>query len=249
MGWAAGWVNQTPHGDMIVMNVEQYYERGPIVGDALARLDSTYSVIARAVTLASRVGFERVRSAIETLTAVGLPAASLTPKSRVTLANPPFAAASHIWTTRGKDHLALLDPVANQMLTDALQGLDHVSAPRSIPVRATLGGPVTAVIQVVPVKRQAHDVFGDSAAVVVLSEPKSHCPDASLVQALFDLTPAEIAVAQAISAGHSPQYIAESTGRSVTTVRNQLQSVMAKTGCRRQVELALLMQQLAHGPR
>jgi DNA-binding CsgD family transcriptional regulator len=102
---------------------------------------------------------------------------------------------------------------------------------------------------VVPVKRQAHDVFGDSAAVVVLSEPKSHSPDASLVQALFDLTPAEIAVAQAISAGHSPQYIAESTGRSVTTVRNQLQSVMAKTGCRRQVELALLMQQLAHGPR
>jgi hypothetical protein len=32
-----------------------------------------------------------------------------------------YAAASHIWTTRGKDHLALLDPVANQMLTDALQ--------------------------------------------------------------------------------------------------------------------------------
>jgi DNA-binding CsgD family transcriptional regulator len=247
MGWAAGWVNQTPHGDMIVMNVEQYYERGPIVGDALARLDSVYSVFARAVTLASRVGFERVKTAIETLTAVGLPAAALTPKSRVALVNPDFAAASHIWTTRGKDQLALLDPVANQMLSNALDALNHTGAPRSIPVRATLGGPVTAVVQVVPVKRQAHDVFGNTAALVVLSEPKSHSPDASLVQALFDLTPAEIAVAQAISAGHSPYNIAKSTGRSVTTVRNQLKSVMGKTGCRRQVELVLLMHQLVHG--
>jgi len=247
MGWAAGWISQTPHGDMIVLNVEQYFDRGPIVGDALARLDSVYPIFARAITLASRIGFERIQTAIETLTAVGLPAAAVSPKLRVTLANPAFSLATHIWTTRGNDRIALMDPVADQMLTSALQSLGDASAPRSIPIRAVPGGAITAVIQLLPIKRQAHDVFGNTAALIVLSEPKSHSPNASLIQSLFDLTPAEIAVAQSISAGLSPEQIAKRSGRSVTTVRNQLRSVMAKTGSRRQVELALLMQQLARG--
>lgn len=243
-GWAAGWIQQLPHGDLLVMNVEQYYERGPIGRDALDRLDSVYAIFARAATLGARIGFSRVQTAIETLTAVGLPAAAITPAARVVLANEAFADATHVWTTRGGDRLALHDQVADRMLGDALATLKSARSPRSIPLRSAPGGPVTAVIQFVPVRRSAHDVFGGTDAIVVLSESRDKQADPALVQSLFDLTPAEIAVAQALGSGLSVAEIARSSGRSIATVRNQLKSAMSKTGTSRQIELALLIRQL-----
>jgi DNA-binding CsgD family transcriptional regulator len=247
MGWAAGWLLQLPHGDLLVMNVEQYFERGPIRGDALARLDSVYPVFARAAMLSGRADFARVRTAIETLTAVGMPAAAVTPGGRVVLANEAFSGATHVWSTRGGDRLALLDRSADAMLTQALGALKLARAPRSIPIRAAPGEAVTAVLHVVPVRRAAHDIFGGTDAIIVLSEAARPGADATLIQSLFDLTAAEISVAQAIAAGHSVGSVAAASGRSLATVRNQLRSAMAKTGCSRQVELTLLMRQLA-GP-
>jgi DNA-binding CsgD family transcriptional regulator len=244
LGWAAGWLIQLPHGDTLVMNVEQYYERGPIVGDTLAQLDSLYPVFARGATLAARIDLAQVRTAIETLSAVGLPAAALSASRRVVLANDAFAAAAHAWTTRGGDRLALADRVADAMLAEAIARIDLAGSPRSIPVRGTPGGPVAGVIHVIPVRRAAHDVFGNTAAIVVLSEPTRQVADAALVHSLFDLTPAEIAVAQSVAAGLSPAQIARTTGRSIATIRNQLKSAMQKTGSGRQVELALLIRQL-----
>src|SRR5690606_38576824 len=106
--------------------------------------------------------------AVETLAAVGLPAAAVTPKSRVTFANDAFARAMHVWTTRGQDRIALHDQVADAMLRDALANLDIAGGHRSIPIRAELGGQVVAVVQIVPVRRAAHDIFGGSDAIVIL---------------------------------------------------------------------------------
>ncbi len=245
-GWAAGWLLQLPHGDIALMNIEQYYERGPIRGDDLARLDSLYPHMARAALLAARTDFQRVRTAIETLSAVGLPAAALTPTGRVVLANDGFTAATHIWTTRAGERLALHDRVADRMLTDSLLALKLAEAPRSIPVRLVPEQPVTAVIQIVPIRRTAHDIFGNTVAIAILSEPAAGATGggASLVQSLFDLTPAEIAVARGIAAGQTVAQIARAHGRSMLTIRNQLKSAMAKTGTTRQLELALLIRQL-----
>lgn len=244
-GWAAGFLLQTPHSDLVIMNVEQYFERGPIVGDDLARLDVLYSVFARAATLAARVGFDRVRTAIETLASLGLPAAGLSPNGRVILANDAFAASTHIWTTRDRDRIALHDAVAQGMLAEALETIGLAKGPRSIPVRSVPGGPVAAVIQVIPVRRSAQDVFGSTSAIVVLSETKAHVADATLIHSLFDMSPAEIGVAQGIASGLTLSQIASASSRSVNTVRNQLKSAMEKTGSTRQVELALLMRQLS----
>ncbi len=76
-------------------------------------------------------------------------------------------------------------------------------------MRAEAGGAVTGVVQIVPIRRAAYDIFGTDA-IVVLSEPKQEGGDAALIQSLFDLTPAEIAVAQSIAAGLSVGQIAAS---------------------------------------
>lgn len=244
-GWAAGFLVQLPYGDLVVMNVEQYYERGPIRGDNLARLDSLYPHLARAAMLAGRADFERVRTAIETLTAIGIPAAAITPTRKVILANERFTGSAHVWTTRGGDRLGLHDRAADAMLAASVETLSGVGGPRSVPVRNEPGGPVAAVVQIVPIRRAAHDVFGNTVAIVVLSEPREGVADTTLLHSLFDLTPAELSVAQALAAGRSVAEIARQSGRSVATVRNQLKSAMSKTGSSRQMELVLLMQQLS----
>lgn len=240
-GWAAGWIVRLPHDDTILLNVEQFQERGPITRPMLDRLDAIYAPVARAATLAARNDLERVRGSIQTLTAIGLPAAALSPAGRVVLANPQFDGAIHIWTTRGKDRIALLDLVADRQMSEALQGRSVLS----IPVRRALGGEVVAVLQIVPVRRNAHDIFGEASCIVILSEMKEREADATLIQSLFDLTPAELGVARAIAMGQTVSTIAASTNRSVHTVRGQLKSIMSKTGSSRQAELILLMRQLS----
>lgn len=243
-GFVAGFIAELPHGDTVIMNVEQYHATGPIGARSLARLDDLYPILARAGTLSARADLQRTRTAVETLAAIGIPAAAVTPTGRVVVANEAFSAASHIWTTRGGDRIGLNDRMADRMLERALEALALARAPRSIPVRASPAGAVTAVIQVVPVRRTAHDIFGSTDAIVILSEQSAQATDATLIHSLFDLTPAEISVAQAVAAGRSVGDIARASGRSIETVRSQLKSAMAKTGSSRQLELALLMRQL-----
>lgn len=244
-GWAAGFIQALPHGDLAVFNLEQFYERGPIRGEALERLNTIYPHLARAAMFAARSDFERVRNAVDTLATVGLPAAAVTPSGRVVVANEAFPHATHVWTTRADNRLGLHDRVADGMLSDALSTLAEAKGQRSIPIRAALGGVITAVVQVLPIRRAAHDIFGNTSAIVILSELKGQTASATLIHSLFDLTPAEIAVAQSIAAGLSVAQIAATTGRSVDTIRTQLKSAMLKTGSNRQIELALLVRQLS----
>lgn len=243
-GHVAGFIVELPHGDTIIMNVEQYWAAGPVDAVSLGKLNRLYPHLARGILLGGRADFERSRAAVETLAALGIPAAAASSKGRVVLANDAFAAATHLWTTRGGDRIGLHDETADRMLSEALASVESTKVPRSIPIRNIPGGPVVAVIQVMPVRRAAHDVFGGTAAIVVLSEAGRQVADATLVHSLFDLTPAELSVAQAIAAGQSATEIARSTGRSIATIRNQLSSAMSKTGSSRQVELAILMRQL-----
>ena len=65
--------------------------------------------------------------------------------------------------------------------------------------------------------------------------------NAAIIQGLFDFSPAEARVAQAISSGLQIAQIARNHGVSSETVRSQLKSVFAKTGTSRQVELVRLL--------
>lgn len=243
-GWAACFCVQLPHGDTAVMSVEQLYERGPMRGAALDRLNNLYPHLARAALFGGRADFEKVRTAVETLTALGMPAAALTPSGKVILANQAFTAAAHVWTTRGGDKLALHDKAADRMLRDNLASISMSVSPRSVPIRKFEGEAITAVLQIIPIRRSAHDVFGSTSAIVVLSETTQSGMEYTLIESLFDLTPAELDVAKSLAEGLTIQAIASQKGRSSQTVRHQLKSIMSKTGCARQLDLVLLMRQL-----
>ena len=95
---------------------------------------------------------------------------------------------------------------------------------------------------IIPVRRSAHDVFGDSYALLLVVPVQSdRAPAASLMKSLFDLTPSEARVAQGIAGGATPEAVAAAGDVAISTVRTQLRRVLEKTGCTRQADLAALL--------
>jgi DNA-binding CsgD family transcriptional regulator len=246
-GFGVGTMFTPPGGDLVVLHCENRYERGPVQPAIVRRLDRLRPHLARASMLSARLAFERARTAVETLAGIGLAACAVVQTGSVLVANYEFAADPSLWTTRGGDRIALVDRMADALLAAALRRIGAEAGVRSIPLR---GGPETspAVLHVVPVRRAAHDLFGQATAILVLTKassvPTNRTP---LLQALFDLSPTEAAVAARIAAGQSVEEIAQADAKSPETVRNQLKSVLAKTGCRRQLDLARMLAQMVPG--
>ena len=77
VGHSAGTLATLPHGDMICFSVEKALGEGPVSNAGLARLDSLRPHLARAAMMTARLGFERVRTAVDTLTQLGFAAAAV----------------------------------------------------------------------------------------------------------------------------------------------------------------------------
>jgi DNA-binding CsgD family transcriptional regulator len=233
-----------PTGDSIVVHAEGDHGLGPIDVAVMQRLNGFRPHLARSSLVSARLAFERARTAVETLSTLGLAACAVTRAGTVLVANPEFDAEALLWTTRGGNRIGLIDKRANRQLYDALNAIETGHSVRSLPLIAEEGAP-PAVLHVVPIRRAAHDLFGQAVAILVLTKA-SDTPTQStpLLQALFDLSPTEATIAARIAAGQTPEEIARADGKSIETVRNQLKRVLDKTGCRRQIDLGRLLTQL-----
>ncbi len=235
---------EVPTGDTIILSAEGDYRHGAFGPAIYDRLNSLRPHLARSALVAARLAFERARTAVETLSGLALAACAVSRAGTVLVANGEFEAERLLWTTRGGNRIALFDRRADGLLAEALGLIATQQGVRSLPLMAQDGGH-PAVLHVVPIRRAAHDLFAQAAAILVLTKA-SAAPTQStpLLQALFDLSPIEAGIAARIAAGDTAETIAAADGKSIGTVRNQLKSVLAKTGCRRQVDLARLLTQL-----
>jgi len=100
--------------------------------------------------------------------------------------------------------------------------------------------PLTALVAPL---RPARSGFGGArpAALVFIKDPELPGLSAQLLQDLFQLTPAQAAVAQSLVAGRSLIQVAEALGISLHTVRDHLKAVFAKTRTTRQPQLVTLL--------
>lgn len=233
-----------PNGDTIVLHAEGNYRDGPFDSRTIQALDTLRPHLARASLLSARLGIERARAAAEALATIGLPAAVLGRGGRTLAANDLLVALMpHVVQDRPA-RLALADPSADALLRTALEavaGSAGLDAVQSIPIRGTQEHP-PVIIHLIPVRGTAHDFFASSSAILLATPvvPKE-VPGANVLQALFDLTPAEAKVAQSIGNGETTASIAASSGASLATVRNQLAAVLTKSGLHRQAELVGLL--------
>jgi DNA-binding CsgD family transcriptional regulator len=233
-----------PEGDAVIVNIERSVAAGRFGPAAVSRLDRLRPHLARAAMVSARLSFERARTAVETLAGLGLAACAVGQSGTVVVANGEFEQDAAIWITRGRDRIALHDRRADAQLRDAIQLISTEQGVRSLPIEARDGAP-PPVLLVGRVRRAAHDLFAQAVAILVLSKGSDQPTTATpLLQALFDLTPTEAAIAARIAAGQTAEHIALADRKSADTVRGQLKSVLVKTGCRRQADLARLLAQL-----
>jgi DNA-binding CsgD family transcriptional regulator len=243
LGWCFGTTVVAPTGDTIVLNTEFPLAHGPVSRDLVAVVDPVRPHFARAALMSGRMGLERAQSVAQTLEAVGLPAAVLGNQGQVLGVNALFEGLGSRVVARAHGRIGLADRVAGALLNQALGQLrvDFEGMVRSIPVPASIDGP-PLIVHLVPIRREAHDLFALAAGVLVVTPViAGEVPSGRLLQGLFDLSPAEAAIAKALGEGLTIDDIASRTGKGRETIRHQLKAVFAKTGTSRQAELAALL--------
>jgi len=93
------------------------------------------------------------------------------------------------------------------------------------------------VLHVIPVSRNARDVFPGMDAIVALVPINfPGLPFKPLLQNLYDVTQAEAKIAEGLLNGLSAKELAASGGVSIETVRSQMKSLLSKTSATRQAE-------------
>lgn len=243
LGWCVGTSIRSPAGDTLVFSIEKAHQKGPVPRAVAEQLDGLRPHLARAALLSARLGLDRARSTVATLEAIGLPAAALTRNGRIVSANAGFLASEPRIRIGAGDviKLASLQPQALLMEAVSMTTISPGRIGKSIPVRAR-GTDPAFVIHVVPLRGGGLDVFTGALSIVfVTSMTPSASPAPSLLQALFDLTPAEARTASQITEGKSIEQISIATGLSQNTIRTHLKSVFQKTGVERQAELVSLL--------
>lgn len=242
LGWCVGTSIRSPAGDTLVFSIEKAHTKGPVPDAVAQRLDGLRPHLARASLLSGRLGLDRARSTVATLEAIGLPAAALTPNGRVVSANAGFLASEPRIRIGAGNLVELASAPAQALLLDALSSAATSSGlGKSIPVRAS-GQQPAFVTHVVPLRGGGLDVFAGALSIVfITSMVPSASPAPSLLQALFDLTPAEARTASQITQGKSIEQISLASGIAQNTIRTHLKSVFQKTGVERQAELVSLL--------
>lgn len=233
-----------PTGDLIIFSLERSYKKGFVDRAVLPALDALRPHLARSALLSVRLGLERARAMTETLKRLDLPGAVLSASGRVLSSNSLLDNMHEQFIPTAGGGLAISHRPANDLFRKALLGSPNASdggQSYSIPVPATENA-AACVAHLLPVRRQARDIFTGAANIFVVTSVSSPmAPPAHILFGLFDLSPAEARVAQKIVQGSSVEEIASDHKISRETVRNQLKAVFAKTGTSRQVELVGLV--------
>jgi hypothetical protein len=110
---------------------------------------------------------------------IGAPAAVLTRSGRVLASNGFFDALPEVFLPRAFDRLAVADPRADRLFQQALDPSETTIG--SIPIAETAGRP--ACIHLLPLRRNAHDLFlgGDILIVVTTLKPSSATPSPTVL--------------------------------------------------------------------
>jgi DNA-binding CsgD family transcriptional regulator len=241
LGWCVGTSVHSPAGDTLVLSIEKAHEKGPVPRQVAERLDPLRPHIARAAILSGRVGLERARATVESLNLIGLPAAVLAHGGKVLAANEAlFRYGPDIRVGAGAQ-LEFASPAVQSLFAAGVEGQSIYSRSGSIPVRRTRTRDAF-VVHVLPMRGLGRDVFSGAEFLLyvtpVIQQPG---PPPEILQALFDLSPAEARVAAMIAEGSSVDAAAQALSVKPNTIRMQLKAIFSKTGTNRQAELVSLL--------
>ncbi|RUZ46615.1 MULTISPECIES: helix-turn-helix transcriptional regulator [unclassified Mesorhizobium] len=230
-----------PSGELVMFVFQRGLEDGAYAPEHLGLLDRLRPDMARASLAATRLGLERARGTVNALATIGLPAAVLAGNGRVRATNTLFDQEKTLFVATAFGGIALANPESNRLFQMAVQARDGEPVSRSIPLRSALPPPV--VVHVLPLKRDAHDLFGGCDLLIVATAISASAlvPSPTILTGLFDLTAAEVRLATALAKGLNLQVAAAEAGLQFSTVRTYLNRIFRKTGTNQQSQLVALL--------
>lgn len=238
LGWTAATQIIGVGSDKAIFSIDRLHSHGRFGREQIDFLNSVRPHLSRSVLFTRKLLEQAVLGSLQGLQSIGIPAAAISGRGQVRLANAAFESMGKQILFCASDRIQLEDSKANRLLKSALEELRYgYGAPMSIGVSG-IDDAAPFVIHLTPVRRSGRDVFGGIdllLAVVPLAQPGMSFR--ALVQQLYDFTPSEAKVAEKLLAGQSAAEIAIGYGLSVETVRSQTKSIYAKTGISRQPEL------------
>lgn len=244
VGWATGTMIPVPSGDSIVFSFENAYKSGPFTDEVVAMFDGLRPHLARGALLSARLGLARAQAMADALETVGLPAAVLRLRGRLLAANSSFSNFVPSVFQDRQDRVHLADDSADFLLADAIERVSTASAlapVNSIPLPAEESRP-PLILHLMPVCGAAQDIFSNAISLLVVTPvDRAIVPTATVLQGLFDLTPAEARVARGIGEGETIEALATRYNLARETVRTQLKAVLGKTGMHRQSDLVSML--------
>lgn len=241
-----------------VISVWRTPDEGPIEADSKRLLELLIPHVQTALEIRRVLGLTEQRLASAEAMANASPTAAfvLTRSGRVKHRNT--AAESLVRDSDGftvaNGHLTARDAGSSAALAKLLQNVasPSFSLSQSQPgrflalERASGKRPFQAIAAPLP-EAHRHQSGGDLLLLVTDPEKPSNFPDDAL-HALYDLTPTEIEIANGLMMGYSLEEIACLRRVSTSTVRQQVKSMLSKTGTNRQSEMVRLFMTLPQAP-
>lgn len=247
LGWTAGALFQEPSGTTLIFDLLRKHELGAFTSDEISKLNRLKSDLARASFMTTRLRFQEAKTVACTMASLGLPAAVLGEGGRCLAMNEELEALTPRIRTGWGDRLQFHNQQANKLFQSSLQQLNASRSPEvlSFPVAA---GEQTLplVIHLIPVRRNARDIFSSATIVMIVTTVGMPGPtNLSVLSGLFDLTRAEARLARELASGRSAEEAAKALNLSVNTVKTHTRAIFRKTGVKRQSELTALLSGLS----
>lgn len=233
-----------PDGDLVILVQQRLMRHGPYSEDEIGQLNALRPHFARASLVAVRLGLEQALNAVNTMAAMGYPAAVLSGSGHVRATNTLFDNLESVYSTAAFGGLVIAESVTNSLFQQAVAAMRDHGEPlvSSIPLAPRENRP-PLIIHLLPLRRAAHDLFSDGEIMVVVTAVGSSTlvPKSSMLTSLFDLAPAEAKLAAALATGLTLKAAAQKQGIQISTARYYLERVFQKTGTHHQSELVALL--------
>jgi DNA-binding CsgD family transcriptional regulator len=213
---------------------------------AVPALDQLRPHFARAASTSAQLGVARAKATVEALATLGAAAAVVGRGRRLVAANEPFERELGGRIFDRRTGVELFDATAGARLRETLDRIDwgH-KAGCSIALRGKEEAK-PAVLHVAPMPGRARDIFSGGLALLTLASGRDRpLLGDGVLEALFDLTPAEARLARALAAGETLGTASAERGVSIETSRVHLKRIFDKVGTSRQTELIALLRDLS----
>ncbi len=233
-----------PYGDTAIFVFNRLLESGGYVDAHIEPLNALRPHFGRAALVAARLGLERAQSTVNALAELGLPAAVIHGGGTVVATNELFERLGSLFQPSAFGQLKIADEPADLLFREALEKLKAggASPVRSIPIAAT-GDRPTMVLHFLPIRGAAIDIFSGADILLATTsvDPHAQVPSLDILNALFDLSPAEARLAVRLAAGLSIRQAAIDSGITLNSARTYLARVFRKTGTSQQSQLVALL--------